>query len=400
MGTRGGVHVFFPSWTEPGQDGKRITKWSKNPHWRFTFAGKRFSCGLGIDGHPFKTKTAARDAGEARLAEVRQGYEQDPRKATWKTLETIIRSHCKGEDPATAASMEACLSRLRGFFGNDRLRDLDDTRIIQFKDRQLAPGAKTETEGYQPSTVKLDLSYLGRGLAIAFRKRLVLELPSMPTIRRRKRTNTVREDELPLLIAGMPEHWRRFFLIADELGWRARSELRTRQWQHVSFVGGWVHLDAESSKTREARVFPFTARLRALLEDQREWVSGVEQRTARVVPWVCPREDGRQLGGYGKVWKTACKRAGFGKIEGRTGPWSSVKVAHDIRRAAQNRWENIGVGSGVRQAMSGHSSPSTFHDYYEVTSLDDLKRAAERIDAAREAAVDPKVVSIAAGKKD
>lgn len=392
MRERGGVHTFRPTWTEPGAHG-RITKTSTHWHWRFTYAGKRYFGGRGLNGYQYPSRTEARDAGEARLAEVRQGYEQSPLKATWLTLETIIRAHCKGEDPGTAASMEACLNRLRGFFGKDRLRDLDDTRILLFRDRQLAPGAKTETEGYQPSTVKLDLSYLRRGLAIAFRKRLILELPSMPAIRRRKRTATVRPDELPLLLAGMPEHWRRFFLIADELGWRARSELRTRRWPDVSFVGGWVHLDAESSKTREARVFPFTARLRALLVDQRDWVNAIEQRSARVVPWVCPREDGRQLGDYRKVWQTACRHAGYGKIEGRTGPWSSVKVAHDIRRAALNRWEGMGVAGGSRQAMAGHASDSTFTDYYRVASLDDLRRAAERIDAAREAE-EPKVVAI------
>lgn len=393
MSERGGVHTFRPTWTEAGPDG-RITKTSKNWHWRFSYAGKRFFGGTGQDGFPFSSRTAARDAGEARLAEVRQGYEQDPRRATWVTLETIIRAHCKGEARGSGASMEACLSRLRSFFGADRLRDLDDTRILLYRDRQLAPGAKCAGEGYQPSTVKLDLSYLHRGLMIAFRKRLVTELPAMPKIRRRKRTSQFRPDEMQQLVSAMPDHWRRFFLIAAELGWRARSELRTRKWTDVSFVEGFVHLDADSSKTREARVFPMTKRLRELLTDQREYVSAMEQRTGRVIPWVCPREDGTPLGGYNKVWATACRRAGWGSIEGRTGPWSRIKVAHDLRRTAMNRWEGMGVGSGARQAMAGHSSDSTFHDYYEVANLEDLKRAAERIDAAREAEEPPKVVPI------
>jgi integrase len=290
--------------------------------------------------------------------------------------------------------MEASLRRLTAFFKNDRLRDLDDTRLLQYRDHQLAPGSKTPTEGYQPATVKLDLSFLSRGLKIAFGKRLLRELPIMPKVRRRKRTAMIRPDEMETLLSGMPEHWRRFFRIVEELGWRARSELRTRKWPDVSFEQGFVHLDAESSKTHEARVFPMTKRLRALLEDQRQWVSLIEQRTGQIIPWVCPREDGKQLGEYKKVWRTACAKAGWGKVEGRTGPWSSVKVAHDIRRTAQNRLEEMGIRAGVRQAIAGHSSASTFQAYYEVASLEDLKRAAERIDAFREAEEPSNVVSI------
>ena len=396
MSERGGVHTHRPTWTEadPSDPAKRLTKRSKHWHWRFSYAGKRFFGGTGNDGFPFKNRAEARDFGEKRLAEVRQGYEQDPRKATWTTLETIIRAHCKGEDPASALSMEACLSRLASFFKDDRLRDIDDTRILLYRDRQLAPGAKTATEGYQPATVKLDLSYLNRGLRIAFRKRLIQELPAMPKIRRRKRVAMFRPDEMETLLSGMPDHWRRFFLIVEELGWRARSELRTRKWTDVSFEQGLVHLDAESTKTHEARVFPMTKRLRDLLTDQRTYVTAMEQRTGKIIPWVCPREDGSQIGDYRKVWSTACKRAGWGLLEGRTGPWSSAKVAHDIRRTAQNRLEEMGIRAGVRQAIAGHSNESTFHSYYEQASLEDLKRAAERIDAFREAEEPPKVVSI------
>jgi integrase len=189
--------------------------------------------------------------------------------------------------------------------------------------------------------------------------------------------------ELEAILDRLPEEWVRYYLIADEIGWRARSEVKSRKWTDVDFgVPGWVHLDAAHSKTHKPRSFPMTGRLRELLEAQRGYVQTVEKSTGRIIPWVFCRADGEPLRDPRKAWAMACTAAGFGKLEGRTGPWSSAKVPHDIRRTALRRWDALGAPLAVRKAVAGHDSTATHADYIGADP-ESLQAFAERLDAKR-----------------
>jgi integrase len=254
--------------------------------------------------------------------------------------------------------------------------DITRSRALEYVARQKA-------DGYQPSTINLDLQYLTTALRLAHEAGKVLAVPRFPRLKRTRREVTFQPHELEALLAAMPEWWRRFFRVTDEIGWRCRKELRSRQWHHVDFDRGWVVLDAGSSKTDKRRVFPITKHLRALLEDQRAWVSEIEQRTHQIVPRVFCTAEGDAVGDYRKVWASALKRAGFGKIEGRTGPWSSAKVAHDIRRTALTRWDDAELPRSASRGMAGHDSDQTFSGYAQATPQV-LRHAAEKLDAYRE----------------
>jgi integrase len=52
-------------------------------------------------------------------------------------------------------------------------------------------------------------------------------------------------------------------------GWRVPSEVLTLEWSAVDFDTGTVSLDFGVTKTEDARVFPFTRELPAVLEDQK-----------------------------------------------------------------------------------------------------------------------------------
>ena len=52
-------------------------------------------------------------------------------------------------------------------------------------------------------------------------------------------------------------------------GWRTLSEILPLQWRQVDFQAGIVTLDPGTTKNKEGRLFPFTAELRALLDEQR-----------------------------------------------------------------------------------------------------------------------------------
>lgn len=205
-----------------------------------------------------------------------------------------------------------------------------------------------------------------------------------PVIHTERRQQTIRPDELKRILSFLPPWWVQFYLIADEVGWRASSELKTRKWTDVDFDGGWLHLDPGHSKSGKARVFPMTERLRQLLTEQKAWVEEVQReiKIVGLISWVFCRPDGQPLGHMRSAWLRACTKAGFGKLEGRTGPWSGAKVPHDIRRTVLRRWDALGAPLAVRMAAAGHDDQGT-HAGYVGGDPESLKAFAERLDQDR-----------------
>lgn len=373
MGERGIVHVFRPTWTEPdpANPGQRRRRESSTWNWRFEYRNRKYSGGDG-----YKTQREAREAGDRRMREVKLGLEEDPHKATFAVLDRILKAEAELQPTSTRASTLAVLARLRGFFEHDRLQEITRERIIEYVSAQRA-------KGRQDSTTRLDIRHLSRAMTGAQRKGLMMFLPEIPRIRVEPRTQTVPPHELDAIVAQLPEHWVRYYLIADEISWRARSEIKTRKWTDVDLgEPGWIHLDAEHSKTRKPRVFPMTARLRSLLSDQRTWVDALQLRIGVVIPWVFCRPDGAPLGDPRKAWARATRLAGFGKLEGRSGPWSSARVPHDIRRTVMRRWKAWGEAMDVRKDLGGHESDET-HAGYTKDDVDSLIAFAERVDERR-----------------
>ena len=51
---------------------------------------------------------------------------------------------------------------------------------------------------------------------------------------------------------------------------------------------GWLRLDPGETKNGEGRNFPFTARLRQIIEQQLEHTKALEKVTGRIIPWWFP----------------------------------------------------------------------------------------------------------------
>jgi len=368
---RGSVHPYQGTWTEKDPAGGRRLRTAQTWNYRFEYRGKRYT-----GGDSYRTRAEAREAGEKRKHEVVAGLEEDPRKATFAVVNRLVTATSVLQAPSTQLSTLAILARLRSFFENDRLSDMRWERVVEYVAHQ-------RTSGYQDNTIKLDLRTLKLGLTLAHEQGLVNIIPRFPKIATVHRDQTIPPHELEAIISELPEHWVRYYLIADEIGWRARSELRSRKWTDVDMGNpGWVHLDAAHSKTRKARSFPMTARLREYLTVQRAWVDEVQTKAGAIVPWVFCTSEGKAIGDPRKAWHSACARAGFGKLEGRTGPWSSAKVPHDIRRTVIRRWDALGAPLSVRMAAAGHDSAQT-HAGYVGGDPESLRAFAERLDEAR-----------------
>jgi integrase len=67
----------------------------------------------------------------------------------------------------------------------------------------------------------------------------------------------------------LPAYLKPVAIVAYITGWRAKSELLTRQWRHVDFAKGWLRLEPGESKNGEGREFPFTPELRAVCGSRR-----------------------------------------------------------------------------------------------------------------------------------
>lgn len=150
-------------------------------------------------------------------------------------------------------------------------------------------------------------------------------------------------------------------------GWR-KSEILGLEWRQVDFEAGTVRLEPGTTKNDEARVFPFTQELRAILEGQRASIEELKRKRGKICPWVFHRH-GRRLKDIKRSFDTAREAAG---VPGR--------IFHDFRRTAVRNLVRAGIPEGVAMKMTGHKTRSVF-ERYNIVSEADLFEAARRLEA-------------------
>jgi hypothetical protein len=386
--------VFHPWYTEESADGTRVRRTSKAWAYRFEYRGRTYQKA------GFATAAAAQAARDTRRNEVRAGLETDWRELTLETVQRMASSRRVTWTGNTAANFDSVWKRLFRYFAPaERVASIDDTRILKYVDFAHRAGLRT-------NTIRADLGYLHSAMVIAHRKRLLPWLPEFPRLKAEPREQTVAPAQLAQLLAQMPEQWHLYFEATEEMGWRARSEVASRQWCHVDWgperweccgqtqtadacacgAGrpGWLELDAASNKTRERRLFPMTRVLRDILTRARSRVEECQRRTGGIIPWVFCRDNGERLGSSAKAWKVALAALHVRPIREAGGPWSAAIVPHDIRRSAIRRMHREGVSREVRKGLVGHASDSA-HTRYEAkgADLDSMREAAQELDRRR-----------------
>ena len=168
------------------------------------------------------------------------------------------------------------------------------------------------------------------------------------------------------MAAHLPEAIRAVVRLAYITGWRIPSEVLPLQWRQVDFEAGQIRLDAGTTKNNEGRVFPMTAALRNVLEQQRQERDRLRLERGTLCPWVFHR-NGVPITTFTKAWKAACTRAG---CPGR--------IPHDLRRTAV-RNSSAGVPERVAMQMTGHKTRSVF-ERYNIVSESDFADAVRRLD--------------------
>ena len=250
------------------------------------------------------------------------------------------------------------------FFGADRkAREITGDQVTGYKAHRLQQGAA-------PGTINLELAALRRGFRLAKRAGKVAALPEIPMLRvDNTRKGFFEREQYEAVLRHLPGYVRPIAQVAYVSGWRAHSELLSRQWRHVDFANGWLRLDPGESKNGEGRQFPFTDELRAVLEAQRDHVREIERATGQIVPWVFVHTDGSRIKDFRAAWANACKAAG---VPGR--------LVHDFRRTAVRNLERAGVPRSAAMKLTGHKTEAVYRRYAIVDSAM-LQEAAVKLSA-------------------
>jgi len=242
------------------------------------------------------------------------------------------------------------------------------TRVIT-SDRISAYQAERLEQGAKPATVNYELAVLRRAFRLGGRAGKVAARPEFQMLHvENTRKGFFEPEQYRAVVKHLPEHLRPLAAIAYITGWRAMSELLSRQWRHVDLAKGWLRLDPGESKNGDGREFPFTPDMRSVLETQRETVRTMSASRRASSLGIRPTR-WQPYQGFSLAWRTACRDAG---VPGR--------LVHDFRRTAVRNLERAGVPRSAAMRMTGHKTEAVYRRY-AITDSAMLQEAAVKLAA-------------------
>lgn len=362
MRDRGEGYLFQPTYT--AKDGTRrvSTVWWLR---------------ISVNGRKVPICTNTRDGKEARafarkkaveLAEGQLGGLAST-KVTLAVLEKAVLVDYRNNERRSTRHVVLNFKHLREHLGHLRAEKIDEDVIEGYKAKRLDAGAA-------PATVNLELASLQRGFNLC--KRQLARVPSFTylAVKNARQGFFERPDfDLVLSQLSLARGKRRDIGSALEVayitGWRLASEILTRQWRHVDFVGGWLRLEPHEAKNEEGRMFPLIPGLRAVLEGRRAWTDDVERRRGIVIPWVFHRW-GKPIVSIQKAWENARLAAG-----------QPNRLVHDFRRTAVRNLERAGIPRSAAMKMVGHKTEAMYRRY-AIVEESVLLDAGEKLAALHE----------------
>lgn len=287
-----------------------------------------------------RAKLAARDAG-TMPPEVRPATLSDLRRLLVEDYEANGRR-------STSSAQRAADRALERLGENTPARNVGEAEITRHIAQRRAEGAAN-------ATINRELAALRRMFRLGMRAGLVTRRPDFSVLQEdNARKGFVERAQLDAILPHLePVEFRAPALAAYLTGWRVRSELITRQWQHVDLTAGWLRLEPGETKNRRGRMFPLTPELKTLLQAQ-ERIRDEHKAQGRIVPWVFPTAAGEPISKHmlSKAWGRAARKAGL-----------PGKLLHDLRRSAVRNLERAGVPRSTAMAMVGHETESIYRRY-------------------------------------
>ncbi len=345
--THGDGRVFARTYRH--DDGTSSTVW----HIAYYVGGRQFR----ESSKSSRESVAVRLLGR-RLDEHRRGEYLGPKvdKTTYLDLEALLRNEYTVKRHRSLANAEFRLVYLQRFFGRHRVASITQGLLLQYVVERRADGAAD-------ATIAMELRLLRRAFTLGRGERKVRDIPAFPTVQGKVRKGFCSVEQIESVIDHLPDHLKPVVRTLYTTGWR-KNEVLGLTWDRVSFEDGVIRLDAEDTKTGEARAFPFDVvpDLTDLLRERHALMKAA-QAEARIIPWVFWRgkRRARPIGSFRKAWADATKDAGVPGL-----------LVHDLRRSAARNLVRFGASQAVAMVALGHKTPSIFARY-NITSSKDLR---------------------------
>jgi integrase len=336
-------------------------KIKESPTWRIAFdhRGKKYQLSSYSDKRADAVKLLKKKLGELGAG---RPVGPDVDRTTFEDLATIITNDYKANGRKSTRLLSSKLGNLRAFFGMDLAADITADRITAYVAMRL------NEDKAKNATINRELAALKRAFRLAHRAGRVTAVPHISMLHEANaRKGFFEEDQFRAVLARLPEHLRPVCVTAYITGWRLASEIVTRKKHHLDLDAAWLRLEPGETKSGEGRMFPLTAELRKVLEEQAARTRAFELETGRIVPWLF-HDRGRRIGNFRRSWLSALKAAG---VPG--------KFRHDFRRTAVRNLERAGVSRSAAMAMVGHRTQSIY-SRYAIADETALKEAASKLD--------------------
>jgi hypothetical protein len=147
-------------------------------------------------------------------------------RTTLDDLLSMVEADYAANSRKSADRVKYAAASLRAFFGGNRkARDITADRITAFAAHRL--------EEAKPASVNYEMTILRRGFRLGSKAGKVANRPEISMLHvDNARKGFFELEQHRAVLAHLPEYLKPVAAIAYVRGWRAKSELLTRQWRH------------------------------------------------------------------------------------------------------------------------------------------------------------------------
>jgi len=183
-------------------------------------------------------------------------------KATFDHLAQILLDDYRVNARRSLERVEDALGHLRGFFGGVVAVEIASDRVASYISWRREQGAAS-------ATINRELAALRRAFRLAQKAGMVAFMPEISTLHGEMQPKGFFEvDQYRDVLENLPEYLKPVIQTAYITGWRIKSEILTRQKQHLDLQSGCLRLEREETSTGEERRFPLTPGMSELLVRQ------------------------------------------------------------------------------------------------------------------------------------
>ena len=254
---------------------------------------------------------------------------------------------------------EQHLSRLKPVFGGMRAKAITTPKLQAYVAKRLEEGAA-------PGTVNRELDCLHRMMILGQRHTppKIIFIPHFPRLAEDNVREGFCEHDAYLCIRGAaPYHIQVAATIGYYTGMR-KGEILSLQWEkHIDIEQHCIRLERKQTKTNTSRGLYMEGDFLKVMLKAKE----VRDREYPTCPWVVHLK-GQRVKSFDHGWTALMKRLSMPGV-----------LFHDLRRTGVRNLVRAGVPETVAMKISGHKTRSVF-DRYNITSEEDLKEAAIRLD--------------------